>query len=292
MAKCNQKNHIETKHQLIETLTIKQLLTRWNNRYSLENIYEIANQGYFGVYFRLPQERKIYLDIEGYLNDRLTKSPNKTHYIALKNEFHKFISTYPLLLEEKSGYARLATPVEEKIIPRCTTGSINSMIRGRKIAPIECNCNTFGFVKENNKYVTNSYYRNLDKNFCSEENCFVFIDQINLFEKQAEFKNLRREIRKNKSCIKGTNTSLYKVCELEYRKLVNAGEKNISSQKIWEHLQKLSDSENGHPVIIEVIDWGKSNAKIAYKSHRKQELTVCRRRFENIISTIRTNLAI
>lgn len=161
---------------LIKTLTISQLLKRWNNNYSLENIYELANQGHFGIYFRITQKRRTYHDIEEHI---------KT-FPELQSQFHNFINNHPFLLQEKIGYERLATDEEEKIFGLCDSGSINRILRNRKITPLFYN-NTFGFVKNENNYVVNSYYRNPNYNFTTENDCFVFIDQIEQFEKCPKF---------------------------------------------------------------------------------------------------------
>jgi|GEM_PF-6073274 len=188
---------------LIKTLTIQQLIERWSrySRYTLENIYEIANKGCIGIYIRLGLNNKRSChNIKEYLEHRITiaKLANNTnlqnHYIELQHDFYNILTSRPLLFEENLGYARLATAIEEKIFPACTTGSINRMMLDKKIIPFDYN-NTFGFAKINDKLIANSYYKNPDSGFekslfASEQDCFVFLDQVQQFEMQPEFKQL------------------------------------------------------------------------------------------------------
>lgn len=288
MSQHNQENDIKAKNGLIKTLTIERLLKRWNDRYSLENIYEIASQCCFGIYFKLPQERKIYLDIEKYLDELIGRKSNinsdRTHYIELKDKFYNFISAYPLLLEKKPGYVRLATPIEEEISSRCTTGSINHMIRGKKITPIKDNYNTFGFVKDGDSYIVESYFRNWQHPFVKEDVCVVFIEQIEQFEKQRGLNTCEKQVDIKNKPKQQREHALHSIIKDIY-----CSNKSLSAREIWQKLQDLAN--NDHDTIQEVTVWTSTparSAKISWISPEGNERETKRRTFENFISKLKS----
>lgn len=71
--------------QLIKTLTMEQLIQRWDNKYSLQNIYELADGGYFGLYFRHFVQKVTSCDI--------TKCQIITE---LRKQFSQLTKAYPL----------------------------------------------------------------------------------------------------------------------------------------------------------------------------------------------------
>ena len=174
----------------VETLKLTQLLTRWPD-YSRENIYELSDQGYFGLYIKPYRKRKTYHDIEKYLEKLKEQEPENIYYKELMQYFIDFTTNHTFIIEYKPGYARLPSSAEVKIFPLCQTSSISFLNQYKRIEFYESN-NTFGIVKENNRYFCNSFLLHASsltgkwsegyKGYFSEEDIFVFRDQIEHFE--------------------------------------------------------------------------------------------------------------
>ena len=87
----------------------------------------------------------------------------------------------------------------------CDDGSITRMLRDKKIiSSDELSNNTFGFVKSGDGYIAESYHRNPNYPFALEDECFVFLDQIEQFEKKPEFIAYLNNIR---PCVYAINSS-------------------------------------------------------------------------------------
>lgn len=184
---------------LIKTLTIQQLLStpKWSN-YSINNILELANQGYFGLYVQPKRKKRTWYDVNKNVNKLVqAKSINneeREYYQELNEKLSLFQGKNPYLLAIKPGYERLATPVETEICGLCSTSAIQRLLENGKIPFFEFN-NTFGFFEENGTIFANSYFLHSSPNFLnllpenyrgfySIDDVFVFIDQIYQFEQQ------------------------------------------------------------------------------------------------------------
>ena len=179
-----------SKSLLIKTLKLPKLLERWPD-FSLENIYELADQGYFGLYIKPHRKVKNSYNIQKHIEDLIKKEPENEYYKELMECFNNFIANNLALIENKPGYARLPTSPESKIFPPCEISSIQFLNQHKKIDFYEFN-NILGIVKLNGRCVCNSFllrattltnkYPNGYKGSFSEEDIFVFVDQIENFE--------------------------------------------------------------------------------------------------------------
>jgi hypothetical protein len=180
---------------LIKSTKLKQLTKRLSIS-SLENIYEIADQGYFGLYVKPCLESQYNLNIDTHFNKVLKNAHSedeKNALIELHAAYLEFLEKYPHLLVPKPGYERLATTLETKIWTLCNRSSINQLnTHGKIIFPKHATA--FGFIKINNNIISNAYHlqptSKLDclpenyKGYYSEEDIYVFIDQIELLESE------------------------------------------------------------------------------------------------------------
>lgn len=178
---------------LIKSTKLKQLTKRLSIS-SLENIYEIADQGYFGLYVKPCLESQYNLNIDTHFNKVLKNAHSedeKNALIELHAAYLEFLEKYPHLLVPKPGYERLATTLETKIWTLCNRSSINQLnTHGKIIFPKHATA--FGFIKINNNIISNAYHLRTTptlehppenyKGYYSEDDIFAFIDQIEFFE--------------------------------------------------------------------------------------------------------------
>lgn len=210
-------------NELIDTLTIEQLLTRpgWES-FTEQNILEIANKGCFGLYVKSTRKRTTYRDIESGIDNLISQAKRlgeldgdkhecligaginpeaeQIYYQQLKKELSSFKQNHPDLLIKKSGYERLATESETKIYSSALTGSIKRLIKSGKIEFYELTEIAFGFVSDNDKamrsnhYLLYSYpnpatgkYPENYKRFYSIKDLYFFVEQIKKFESRSDF---------------------------------------------------------------------------------------------------------
>lgn len=199
----------------LETINIKQLTDRWPT-YSKQNIYELANKGYFGLYVNLHSKRKSFYCVNRIL-DRLVKNKTyseaeKNHVVNLIHSFSKFISEHEALLAPKNSFIRLATKIEVDIFPLCASGSIQRIIEDHKIYFEEWN-NTFGIIKKEGEYKFESFrlletsdvVRSLSEDYkgcISKEDFYFILDEIEAFEKSGAYELVSQSILKPKICHK------------------------------------------------------------------------------------------
>ncbi|HAT8370925.1 hypothetical protein SCS07_02650 [Legionella pneumophila serogroup 1] len=186
---------MDVKVPKVNTLNLKQLLERWPH-YSLDNIYELANQGCFGLYVKPLVKKKTTYHINPYLN-KLIAAAKKRHeelenYIKQKKELITYFSRYGFLLKSINGYVRLATQKETELFPLTQTSSIQDLIEFNKVDYLDFN-NTFGFEGSLSAPQANSYHlvqhsnatRQLPqdyKGYFTDKDLYVLIDQIEDFE--------------------------------------------------------------------------------------------------------------
>jgi hypothetical protein len=327
---------------MITTLNIKQLLERWP-QYSELNILELANDGHFGLYFRPGIKRKTHNDAIKLTDDSIKKATaslelpgykaSLLHFEALKDKFLQLVLEKAFLFQSKPGFERLALSIEIELCGICDTGSIGMMLLTTKIPHTEYN-NTFGFFKNDDRYICNSYELHRKdvltniwprdyKRYLDIDDLFVFIDQIERFEKE-EFISKKNRIGENKrnrelladglgTCeaplIAGTDAvdvsrklipdtandiSEYKQNKPKQKRAhalnelieeVYAASEEKSARAIWDILRKMAD--NGHETLQEVTLWRSPNASISWLSHRGKEPTKKRRAFENQLSKLK-----
>ncbi len=186
---------IEDTDLKFETLTISQLLNRssWWNKRSLDNILELADKGYFGLYFKpavLIRDSKIetYTHIEGTLKSLLRgyNSMGETennNYKILNEKFNDFCKNHEPLLNPVVGSKRLATAMEVTIYPSCESGSIRCFRRELVIKGLEYN-NHFGFMSINGEIVSHGYDFRGKRIY--EDNLFVLVSQIEEYERKQK----------------------------------------------------------------------------------------------------------
>ncbi|HAU1183355.1 TPA: hypothetical protein JBI17_11510 [Legionella pneumophila] len=186
---------MDVKVPQVNTLSLKQLLERWPH-YSLDNIYELANQGCFGLYVKPLVKKKTTYHINPYLN-KLIAAAKKRHeelenYIQQKKELITYFSRYGFLLKSINGYVRLATQKETELFPLTQTSSIQDLIEFNKVDYLDFN-NTFGFEGSLSDPQANSYhltqYSNAThqppqdyKGYFTDKDLYVLVEQIEHFE--------------------------------------------------------------------------------------------------------------
>ncbi len=183
----------------METLTLSQLKKRlgWEG-YSLDNIYQFAEEGHFGLYVNVSNvikssNIKTYCSIDDYINTLVSSqyidSVEKSMYLELKNKFEILCKKYAFLLEEKQGYERFSISKEVEIFALCSNGSVFELRHKLNITGSEFN-NYFGFRIRNGKCISPAYYFNKKLINCEKikkEVLIVFIDQIEKFEKNFSY---------------------------------------------------------------------------------------------------------
>ena len=184
-------------------LTLQQLLKRpfWN-QYTPDNIYELANKGKLGLYYKISNadrclERKTYhpisQNIRSLLNQKWLQDPANNamlnERLQLQNKFIKFIKNHKLLLKHKIGYVRLATATEVEISPLCAQSSVDCFLEKSGIDGQEWN-NYFGFVflrpdnqKQKKRIISPAYFFHQR---ITENNLVVFTTEIEAFEQRAK----------------------------------------------------------------------------------------------------------
>lgn len=180
---------------LISSLKLRQVPKRLRIS-SIENIYELADQGRLGLYLKPRLQSQDHFNVENYFNKILKgahSEEEKKTYLELHATYLEFFKKHPHLLIPRPGYERLATTIETQIWTLCQRGSINHLHAHGKIIFPE-HATAFGFVKINNSIISNAYHLRAtsklaclpenDKGYYSEEDIYVFIDQIELLENE------------------------------------------------------------------------------------------------------------
>lgn len=272
----------------VEVLTLPQLIHIWKNQYSLENILEFANKCHFGLYFKPSKvkvrggKRATYIPISNMLKSFIQQSGSK----LVQDKLISFCRTNRFLMEEKPGFARLATTFEVEILPICINGSIKYFEEHNCINGQSCN-NVFGFsfakpddAKPYRCFAPSFYFA--DK-YILEEDLFVFTDQIKKFEHNF----LMHAINKHPS----TDTVL-KVKQ----KRVNALHELITAivndnptkpnLEIWGMLKQYA--QNGSYFFLDEVDtWSSSNPQIKWSSPKKPTRYMTKKAFQTYVSKIR-----
>jgi hypothetical protein len=166
-----------------ETLTIAQLLKRWSDR-SYQNVLEAANKGAFGIYTEPCKNRTSYTHVD----KKLMKH----------SEFQKlleFEKKFPWLFEFKEGFERLPTESEVALLMSFEGSSIKQLIKKGKIVFSEFG-NRFAFFRGNAGLMYHTYLLRFGspflptpssyKGYYSEEDFFVFVNQVEQFEESGE----------------------------------------------------------------------------------------------------------
>ena len=255
-----------TLNSLNMVLSITQLQQRWNG-VALKNIYELADQGYFGLYAQSTIRRR------------------RAYSIIQENPIFE---EKPYLFESKDGYVRLATKAEVDILPLSESGSIAILIRNGGMDFFDYN-NVVGFVYDREQYVANSYsfYRdppshlreNMLKNYkgyFGEEDLFVFEDQIKAFETTSIYLQLLEKFINNpkQDILKDASNQLLRDENLKYfetgrftakqrQDAARAGGKAIT----------LAAKENAKPYLNKAYETAKRNNK-KFSAHGLAEHTI------------------
>ena len=185
----------------LEMISVDQLLTLTNWRsYSLNNILEIANKGYIGMYVQIRGIKKRTYNVNESLNHLINASSistiEKTYYQSLDDKLMSFKAQYPRLLQSKRGYERLATQLESEVFQLSYTGAISRLIEDKQIPFFEFN-NTFGFFEDNDTLFACSYLLKFMGNWLlsppknykgcySTEDLFVCVKDIASFETEKK----------------------------------------------------------------------------------------------------------
>lgn len=120
----------------LQMLNLQQLLERWKNKFSLENVLEFGNEAWFGIYVKPKCKRKTYHNIQ------------TTKDYQLSKKWESFKKKHPYFLKQKPNFERLATSEEIEVEGICANGSIQEFMENNKLNFCEWN-NTFGFVELN-----------------------------------------------------------------------------------------------------------------------------------------------
>jgi hypothetical protein len=181
---------------IIKTLTLAQLLLRpfWQGL-SIENIYEIARKGWFGLYFKPYKilgrnQRKSYSNLGTIMKNLMSREifdgEQIKEYMNFVENFIRFIRNNKRLVKHYPGYVRLATDEECAIIRSCESGSVKAMSIGDGIFRDDSAC-AFGFefmrpFLLSKKKMLHQYY-NLGGKKITSDDLFVVLDDIEAYEK-------------------------------------------------------------------------------------------------------------
>ncbi|WP_131781170.1 hypothetical protein [Legionella gresilensis] len=238
----------------VKMLHLKQLLERWPH-YSLDNIYDLANQGYFGLYVKSLAKKKVTYHINPYL-DKLIGAAKKRYdelqgYINQKKEIISYFSERSYLLNSLKGFDRLATKTETELFPLTQTSSVKDLIEFNRINYLDFN-NTFGFQGPLSDPHANSYLlaqqtsatHQLPQDYKShftEKDVYVLLDQIEHFELTEVYKKTY-----SKSSYKNSNEhpnqALSFVINNDVKDSILTSSDNPSAVKEYQNLFIKSDS--------------------------------------------------
>lgn len=174
----------------VQTLTLQQLSQRANwEKYSLDNIYQFAQDGHIGLYCNISQitgssKMRNYANTDEYL-EKLISYPNlpdeeRNNYIRHREKYTVFLQCSSHLLKHIDGFARLATNIETEIFhPYASHASVDKLrrdliLRGAKHGDF------FGCQLINGEVIVPTYWL-LNCNITSE-NIFVMLEHIKIFE--------------------------------------------------------------------------------------------------------------
>lgn len=120
--------------QQVNALTIKQLQERWPH-YSIDHIFDLANQGFFGLYARQEQCKKTIYHVNPQIDEliRVALKRRADLECSLKSmrELKEYFNQRAYLLESFPGYIRLATQKECETLNFNETDSINDLIEAK-----------------------------------------------------------------------------------------------------------------------------------------------------------------
>lgn len=180
---------------IIQTLTLAQLLLRplWQGL-SIQNVLEIARNGFFGLYFNPcsilgGNPRKSYSDLKIMIKNVMNSNNYNDKKMERNVEFFdsvvRFFRNNKHLIKHRPGYVRLSTDEECEIIRACERGSVKNMIIKNEIRREGLSC-AFGFefmrpYLDFPKKMLYQYF-NLEDKIVTSDDLIVFVDQIEEFE--------------------------------------------------------------------------------------------------------------
>jgi len=298
---------------MIDTLTIKQLSERWP-QYSELNIFELANQGHFGLYYRPRIKRqtfhcviddinkmiayyeKMHGSYESYTDPLPSHSKNEykeaiRSFNLTKEKLLTFIKQKSYLFQNILGFERLAVPIEVEACRSCEASSIEAIITYGKIILSRDVNNTFAIAKIDDRFICNSYRLHQEasltyklpedyKGYIDTDDLFVMADQIEAFEK-AHDDVIGNQSKKPKKKYKQTRAHALKaLIDTTYQEA-----KDKTPRAIWVQLKDLADSLD-HQILTKVEAWTSPNPKIHWVNSSNNIETTSKKRFRNIISEL------